>query len=56
MISILEKPFDPWQVTQNHQQKMQRDGEYGACATFVGTMRDLNEGDMVSAMELEHYR
>lgn len=55
MIQILEKPFDPWQAIQSHQQEMQRDGEYGACATFVGTMRDLNEGDEVSAMELEHY-
>ena len=27
----------------------------GAVCTFVGTVRDRNEGDAVSAMELEHY-
>jgi molybdopterin synthase catalytic subunit len=27
----------------------------GAVACFVGTVRDLNEGESVAAMELEHY-
>ena len=27
----------------------------GAVACFVGTVRDLNEGNTVQAMELEHY-
>ncbi len=27
----------------------------GAIASFIGVMRDLNEGDSVSAMTLEHY-
>lgn len=30
-------------------------GSFGATASFVGTMRDLNEGDSVSSMHLEHY-
>ncbi len=30
-------------------------GSYGATASFVGTMRDQNEGDSVRAMTLEHY-
>jgi len=30
-------------------------GQYGATTCFVGTMRDFNEGDDVSAMFLEHY-
>jgi molybdopterin synthase catalytic subunit len=29
--------------------------QMGAVAMFVGTVRDINEGDAVSAMELEHY-
>ena len=29
--------------------------DYGATASFVGTMRDFNEGDDVSSMYLEHY-
>jgi len=55
MISILETAFDPWQSIVSYQQAMQKDGEYGACATFVGTMRDYNEGDDVNGMLLEHY-
>ncbi|MGY6216235.1 molybdenum cofactor biosynthesis protein MoaE [Methylolobus aquaticus] len=27
----------------------------GALATFIGTMRDFNEGDTVTRMTLEHY-
>ncbi|MDR6502465.1 molybdopterin synthase catalytic subunit MoaE [Burkholderia sp. DN3021] len=32
-----------------------RNPKIGAIACFVGTVRDLNEGDSVAAMELEHY-
>jgi molybdopterin synthase catalytic subunit len=31
------------------------DGRVGAVVSFVGTVRDLNEGSAVSEMELEHY-
>jgi len=31
------------------------DPQVGAIATFVGTVRDRNDGASVSAMELEHY-
>lgn len=30
-------------------------GDFGATASFVGTMRHLNEGDTVTGMMLEHY-
>jgi len=30
-------------------------GCFGATASFIGTMRDFNEGDSVNAMTLEHY-
>ena len=30
-------------------------GKHGACASFVGTMRDVNAGDKVHSMSLEHY-
>ena len=32
-----------------------RDAGVGAVATFVGTVRDRNDGSAVSGMELEHY-
>ena len=31
------------------------DGQVGAVATFVGTVRDRSDGAHVTAMELEHY-
>jgi molybdopterin synthase catalytic subunit len=31
------------------------DLDVGAVVTFVGTVRDVNEGDSVSMLELEHY-
>ncbi len=55
MISIQETAFDPWQSVANYEKAMQKEGEYGACSTFVGTMRDLNQGDTVNGMLLEHY-
>lgn len=54
-VIICEAAFDPWQAVQNHQNSQLADGQYGATATFVGTMRDFNEGDNVCAMTLEHY-
>ncbi len=50
-VSIVTTPFDPWTVLSAHQAAR---GD-GACAVFVGTMRDFNEGDAVSRMTLEHY-
>lgn len=52
---IREQAFDPWKETQDYQQNKLADGKYGATASFVGTMRDFNQGDDVNAMTLEHY-
>lgn len=52
---IREGAFDPWQETQQYQLAHLEDGKYGATASFVGTMRDFNQGDDVSSMHLEHY-
>ncbi|MEE9326645.1 MAG: molybdenum cofactor biosynthesis protein MoaE [Cocleimonas sp.] len=55
-IHIVESIFDPWQLQKDFQDKeMQGRTDYGATASFVGTMRDFNEGDDVHSMELEHY-
>ncbi|PCI70244.1 MAG: molybdopterin converting factor [Piscirickettsiaceae bacterium] len=55
MIKITAEAFDPWHELSTFQLEMRRDGEFGACANFIGTMRDMNDGDLVSGMELEHY-
>ena len=54
MIAIRSDAFDPWQETQQFQNTLSA-GKYGATASFVGTMRDFNEGDDVQKMVLEHY-
>jgi molybdopterin synthase catalytic subunit len=55
-ILILEQSFDPWQqIIEFQARELQGLTNYGATATFVGTMRDMNEGDDVSEMTLEHY-
>ena len=54
-IEIREQAFDPFAEVQAFQTRMEQQGQYGATAIFIGTMRDFNEGDDVSAMLLEHY-
>ena len=55
-IEIRPEAFDPWhEISQFQRSSSLRAGSYGACATFVGTMREFNLGDNVSSMHLEHY-
>lgn len=55
-IEVRDAPFDPWQAVRDFQSEMSgQAGKYGATATFVGTMRDFNQGDRVEQMTLEHY-
>ncbi len=56
LIEIRQQPFDPWQELSNYQENAGLvPGSYGACATFVGTMRDFNQGSDIKQMKLEHY-
>jgi molybdopterin synthase catalytic subunit len=55
-IEIRLDPFDPWHEVRRYQQSLTAMvGKYGATHVFVGSMRDINEGDSVLAMTLEHY-
>ncbi len=55
-VQLREHEFDPWKEVADHQaQRLDAAGRYGATVVFVGTMRDVNEGDAVSGMTLEHY-
>ncbi len=54
-IEIRTSSFNPWDEIKIHQQKVDKEGQYGATASFVGTMRDFNEGESVRSMKLEHY-
>jgi molybdopterin synthase catalytic subunit len=53
-VSICAEPFEPLSALKAHEDRLQA-GSFGATATFVGTMRDFNEGDDVESMTLEHY-
>lgn len=52
--TVITHGFSPWQALEQHQASLSA-GSFGACANFVGSMRDFNAGDTVSAMTLEHY-
>ena len=57
-VEITVAPLNPWGEIQRYEQESiaaKYAGKVGAVATFVGTMRDFNEGDDVTGMELEHY-
>jgi molybdopterin synthase catalytic subunit len=54
-VEIVDGPFDPWARLATAQTRLAAPTGRGACAVFVGTMRDFNEGDAVAGMTLEHY-
>jgi molybdopterin synthase catalytic subunit len=55
-VEVTLNEFNPWASLQAYEETLvAQHGKCGAVATFVGTMRDYNEGDSVQAMFLEHY-
>ena len=54
-IELRDSPFNPWEELNRYQNAQAPHGKVGAACVFVGSMRDFNEGDAVSAMYLEHY-
>lgn len=55
-VHLTEQALDPWRaVTDFQAAHPDLAGQYGATTLFVGTMRDLNQGEAVQAMTLEHY-
>jgi molybdopterin synthase catalytic subunit len=53
-VKICSATFDPWQEIQAYQSQLVS-GCFGATSVFIGTMRDFNDGNAVTAMHLEHY-
>jgi len=51
-ISVQAEPFDP---AAEQQALRAGNPRIGALVSFLGLMRDLNEGDPVSGLYLEHY-
>ena len=60
-VLLRQDGFDPWDELRRYQTRRFAGagqlgaGQFGATASFVGAMRDFNQGDAVLAMELEHY-
>lgn len=54
-VVVRSSAFDPQQELQRYQAETLGAGKFGATLSFVGTMRDFNEGDTVHSMTLEHY-
>jgi molybdopterin synthase catalytic subunit len=53
MIRVQEQDFDPG--AELEQLRHHCRGQAGAVVTFTGLVRDLNEGDAISQLRLEHY-
>ena len=51
-VSVQTEDFD---VSHELAQLRANDARVGAVCSFVGTVRERNEGSDVSSMELEHY-
>jgi molybdopterin synthase catalytic subunit len=54
-VEITSCEFKPWEQLDAFETTLRAQHGIGAVATFVGTMRDINEGDTVQSMFLEHY-
>jgi molybdopterin synthase catalytic subunit len=52
---VSEHQIDPWQLIATQQQTRNKAGQFGATASFVGTMRDFNLRQDINKMQLEHY-
>ena len=56
LVRVCTQALNPWHEIADFQEKnFNNHTNFGATATFVGTMRDMNEGDEVLEMSLEHY-
>jgi len=46
---------EDFDIAQEYQYLRENNSESGAFVSFLGQVRDFNEGDNVSSLELEHY-
>ncbi len=54
-VELYPESFEPLQRLANYEATQLPIGSHGACASFIGSMRDFNEGEAVAGMTLEHY-
>jgi len=55
-VIVQEAAFDPWKEVCEYQEEHIGAGKHGASVTFIGSMRDFNDGvEGLSNMYLDHY-
>jgi molybdopterin synthase catalytic subunit len=54
-IELRTTAYDPFLEIRDYQAGTAFPVQFGASSTFVGTMRDFNDGEPVTSMFLEHY-
>ncbi len=55
-IEVTDQPIDAWtRISDYENSHTELAGKHGANVVFLGRMRDFNESDAVSEMQLEHY-
>ncbi len=55
-VVVQEDAFNPWQLMAEYQEACLPAGKHGGSVTFIGTMRDFNEGiEGIATMFLDHY-
>ncbi|HIF51284.1 MAG TPA: molybdenum cofactor biosynthesis protein MoaE [Thiotrichaceae bacterium] len=55
LIEIRKEAFNAYAEMQYYLDELDIDGQYGATASFVGTMRDFNEDKNITSLTLEYY-
>ena len=55
-VEIKKEQFDPWQELVDYKRsQLHNNPKIGASSVFLGIMRDFNDDETISSMELEYY-
>ena len=54
-VLLLESDFSPYQRLEDYQAQCVRPGENGAAVSFVGTLRDMHDDQVIEGMTIECY-
>ncbi len=54
-VVVQHEALDPYRAIKHHEDTVLESGKHGGVVSFVGTMRDFNHGENVTAMNLDYY-
>jgi len=54
-VIVQHEVLEPYEAIKQHEETVLESGKHGGVVSFVGTMRDFNDGEDVTAMNLDHY-